>query len=418
MSFFSFKSKEKVKVNSKEDAMLTTVSGIASDAAMRSLAESCGLAINSVSWEDTARSKGSCFGPNISDMTLVVAPKGICMPMIRKPNFADVTADLKIESFMVPVGNEAAVVTGKRIPLKEYLQNIALYTNNPEAKDLYDEKRDQVILSSAQFCVLPDDCKFGIQLFNYQSYGDNPAVLVLVVSQGGTSAQVVCGRNSVLYFNKNGRAFNFHAKRLSKDREEKGKSTTGAMDADEQERNALMVFQIPLKVARRSWDTLECANESCSYDMCASASVKESAKSKSKSKKKSLGIEDAVLSLGDDKGEFTGTRGSSGQYLKLERDTDYPIRCTLQFYQVTDSSCISARVFKHMGEKIDNVYRAAEASGSLVFSTGPASGATRKTEPVLHTAKATAQTLQGMDNAVNAPMFSAFSSHGSTTRDM
>jgi hypothetical protein len=35
-----------------------------------SLVESNGMKIMNVAWEDTGRTKNSCFGPNISDMTL------------------------------------------------------------------------------------------------------------------------------------------------------------------------------------------------------------------------------------------------------------------------------------------------------------------------------------------------------------
>jgi hypothetical protein len=374
--------------------LLTTVSNISNDKALRSLAESYGLNINSVSWEDTGRLKGSCWGPNISDMTL--STRDTCMPMIRKPNFADVTADMKIDSFTVPVGNESGTDV-KRIPLKEYLQNIGKYTGNDKTKSLFDEKKDTTILVSAQFCVLPlheGEVKFGVQLFNYQSYDDNPAVLVVIVSQEGTSAQIVMERRQMLYFNKKGRAFNFSAKRLSQDRKEKGKAVKGEMDADEQERNALMVFQIPLKVKERP----RRASNGVAYAMCSMENCVSRGISFDDEEEAEMGIEDAVLSVGDEIGEFTGTKGSSGQHLALERDSDYPIRCTLQFYQVTDSAKIAESVFKHMGSKIDNVYKTGSATGSLVFGKSD-----RPTEPVLGD-KAIAQTVMGIENAFKTPV--------------
>ena len=74
-----------------------------------------GLALLNITWEDTGRFKGSSVGPNISDMTIQVAidqpdERGQtihCMPVIRFPNFGDITADLDPRQFTLLVGNEA-----------------------------------------------------------------------------------------------------------------------------------------------------------------------------------------------------------------------------------------------------------------------------------------------------------------------
>ena len=59
-----------------------------------------------MTWEDTGRSKGSCWGPNISDMTLAITEDYNLMPVIRRDNFSDETCDVKIENFKVNIGNE------------------------------------------------------------------------------------------------------------------------------------------------------------------------------------------------------------------------------------------------------------------------------------------------------------------------
>src|SRR5438552_18127692 len=68
------------------------------------------LAIQSVCWEDTARYKNSCWGPNISDLTLSLsngASKDVQMlPIIHAPNFTDKTSDISIDKFSLSVGNE------------------------------------------------------------------------------------------------------------------------------------------------------------------------------------------------------------------------------------------------------------------------------------------------------------------------
>src|SRR5262245_52409758 len=64
----------------------------------RALAKKHGLDILDLTWEDTGRYKGSCVGPNISDMTIQVSQRTgggtqviTCMPVIRFPNFSDKT---------------------------------------------------------------------------------------------------------------------------------------------------------------------------------------------------------------------------------------------------------------------------------------------------------------------------------------
>ncbi len=78
------------------------------------LAVQRGLFIYDVTWEDTGRFKDSCVGPNISDMTIQVQGRHprtgkrrlTCMPVIRTPNFADISADVPLDSFSLLVGNE------------------------------------------------------------------------------------------------------------------------------------------------------------------------------------------------------------------------------------------------------------------------------------------------------------------------
>ena len=72
------------------------------DSAARKLAERYGLQILNITWEDTARYDASAVGPNISDMTIQVQHfipgserfELSCMPVIRFPNFSDVTGDI------------------------------------------------------------------------------------------------------------------------------------------------------------------------------------------------------------------------------------------------------------------------------------------------------------------------------------
>src|SRR3954469_20692938 len=87
------------------------IAAMAGDGAVRGLFAAHGLDLVSLTWEDTGRSKQSCWGPNISDLTIQLqgrepARHGWCMPVVRFPNFADRSCDVPIGSLQPLVGNE------------------------------------------------------------------------------------------------------------------------------------------------------------------------------------------------------------------------------------------------------------------------------------------------------------------------
>lgn len=337
------------------------VADLASNAAASSLAASYGLAIQRVSWEDTARFKGSCWGPNISDMTLCCG--GDKMPVIRRPNLADLTCDVPASHFSVLVGNEAGAPLTK-VTLEQYVRNIQRYAGNSAIRDLWRE-RDATLLLSSQACVLPvgtGKVNFNVKLYNYQSSARAPAVLVVMASHQGTSCQVVTGRDD-LYLNLNGRAHDFAATRLKEDRAARGVATEGAMTEEEKMRNVIFIYQIPLKVARREREMLCFSNSACE-SACLSYTATRFVED-------CRGMDHAMLSRGDDKGAYPGTRG-----LALERDPDYPIRLTLQYYYVTDTADIREPQMRSIAEQLERSYTFGAGKGSLVFDTTQ-----RPTEP-------------------------------------
>ena len=336
---------------------------------LSNLLRSYGIDIQSVAWEDSARDKGSCVGPNISDMTLYV--DNIRMPIIRKPNFSDVTYDLPIDFFKVCVGNENDKER-KIISLKKLIQDIKVYSNNYTINDLLCD-RDEQILSSAQCCLLPckenSNVNFCIDLYNYQSINDDPAVLVITSSKDGTSIQVLESHNEKLYFNDNGNAYDFKAERLAdirKKRTGRGQESVkkySDMSGQEKLENTIMVFQIPLK--RKKTMLSRSVGESCCMDDSAPLEMSMPMKSK--------GIDMGVLSKGDYKGSYGGTKN-----LKLERDPRFPIRCTFQWYRVTDTTTIEETVVKDIASQFKMFEDNASEYGSLVTTTTD-----RKTEPSL-----------------------------------
>lgn len=382
------------------------------DQSLKSIMKSYGLKITNVTWEDTARNKNSCFGPNISDMTLVANKTK--MPVIRRPNFADVTVDHTINNFNVTVGNESGVDL-KRISFTNYLEEIKSYTKNTNIKTPIFNQNEK-ILCSTQACFLPaekNEVNFNVRLFNYQSSINNPAVLVIIASNQGTSAMILDNRTTDIYFNKNGKAHDFIAERLKEERIRQGKSTSDPMTNEEKQRNILFIYQIPLKTksvprSTNSYGSIGSANKSYGgidsifnsigsigsvgygsigsakkssilentfYDS-ESAYVGDSVNQTKGVKREKLGLDNAMLRVSDnDKGEFKGV-GSK----KLERDFNYPIRCTIQYYWITDTEKLTEPQIKEIAEQLEVFYNKSENKSSLVFSNTDRPTEPKKTE--------------------------------------
>ena len=206
------------------------------------------LDIVNVTWEDSARFKkyvhflqsnqnyiisnniiiicmsynSSIWGPCISDMTLQVDNER--MPVIREPNYSDKTWDVKIEKIPIVIGNQCLIDDDikndnnngnnlQTISLKEYLCKFDKYMTKPmeniDINLLRKNNKDSHVIMSSQCCFLPiqksKETKFNIALYNYQSRIKDPAVLVIVSTSRGTSAQIIEGHEQKLLFNNHGR---------------------------------------------------------------------------------------------------------------------------------------------------------------------------------------------------------------------
>lgn len=401
----------------------------------RQLADKYGLSVSQVSWEDCARNKNSCWGPNITDMCLCV--DGANMPVIRAPNMSDVTFDVPLDEVVLVVGNELVDGMQSTVTLRQYLEGFRHYLHNPE--DWLDEEvsllapeRDSHVLTSAQACFLPVDASgnatFNTSVYNYQTRRDDPSVLVIVSSAAGTSAQVITNRNQLVNFNKAGRAMPFAAQRLSEDRRQRGVAIDGEMTVEEKQQNCLLVIQVPLK--QKPAERMRSAFGSCIpqggcipeggfmpkgavYTTSSSSSSSGFFSSLSAPMSNSVGVPQCVgkakkhwsLSSGkkvrsrsrreddfdspsstdnvehaivrvsdDDKGPFEeiGKR-------KIARDPRFPIRMTIQFYKCTDNGVISDASMQAISEQLQKARSKGDFVGSLV--TNPAGD--RPTEPRL-----------------------------------
>ncbi len=340
------------------------------------LAAKYGLEILNVTWEDTGRYYGSSVGPNISDVTLQVSypdsqSRGqalALMPVIRYPNFSDLTADIRLEDFYLLVGNEKGGDL-QRVSLKEYLGNIRAYLTDGGSwagrESSLLAPRDSHVLVSAQAAFLPipqgGKASFNPVIFNYQSYAGDPAVLTIVATREGTSATVIDNTRDAfpsgfswgqrLFFNQNGERSSFTGERAS-DFNDSGTTPRGG-DSEggaESGLNMVLLIQVPLKQKEPLGGGFFGIEE-------------EAAEAPSMALRSD--VENAVIGHGEVEGPFTEIDG-----LRIERDERYPIRVTVQFYKATSNGVVSAEDMTAIHDQIQRVYNEGDYVGSLVVD-GP-----------------------------------------------
>lgn len=313
----------------REQTTIEKVQSMISNPLSVALARENGMEIQTVSWEDTARCKNSCWGPNISDMTLQVRDKKgeyHRMPVIRNPNFADKTSDISIDAIKVKVGNEVGSEVLTTMTLRQYINEIVKYALDGTFKGpmLREKDEDDKVIYSAQTCFLPLDkedpkVRFNVALYNYQTSAKNPAVLVIVISSKGASAQILDEGTQHLMFNKKGMACDFVAESLTNVRTHNDAvAVQGPMSDKEDEDSKLYIVQIPLKVPPRPERAYP------AYCMMAAACAAPMLESCNKSI-----MDYAQISVGEEMGPYKGLND-----LAIERDTQFPIRVTEQLYKV------------------------------------------------------------------------------------
>lgn len=361
------------------NAVIRRTVGMVSDRAAQAIADQFGLDILNLTWEDTGRFYNSAVGPNISDMTIQVQQRNPrngeyelhLMPVIRHPNFTDLTADVPLDRLFVLVGNERGAAELERVSLREVLGNLRDYLSEPEswagsATSLLAE-RDSHVLVSAQACFLPipqgGTAEFNPVLFNYQSYAGDPAVLTILATREGSSITVIDNQRDGfaagqtwgqrLFFNAAGDRASLTGQRLSEFQAESASGPeASAAAADEAGLNLVMLIQVPLK--QKYPQRYAEAEDS----LMMAAPLAGVARGESD-------VEAAVIGHGEIEGPFTEIDG-----LAIERDPDFPIRVTVQFYKATSNGVVSEADLRAIRDQIDRVYADADYTGSLVVGGG------------------------------------------------
>jgi len=354
------------------------------------------LSLVNVMWEDTGRAQGSALGPNITDLTLEVRfrrsqgadEETALMPVIRFPNFTDRTGDVSADKLFVRVGNERDKKNLRTVPLRDVLRNLRGFASKPWCIGGNGNlllPRDTHFLVSAQAVFLPipkeGKAEFNPVVFNYQSAPGSPAVLTLLVTRQGTSMTVVenspqdaavQGRGQELYFNEEGQRAAFTAERRSdvkhRIEEQGGPKSADDRSALQKGADVLMLIQVPIRHHNRGllpgagdgYAEPPPAAASAPAKAAAPAPMAESARAAASSD-----VEQAVLGHGERRGPFT-----EGNGLVLERDPEFPIRITIQFYKATSNGVADERDLDAVASAIGSVYEHADYVGSLVIPEG------------------------------------------------
>jgi hypothetical protein len=364
-------------------SVVMSVANMVEDEHALELVAARGLNLLNVMWEDTGRWIGSSVGPNISDVTIEVQMEGAkgrldtaLMPVIRYPNFGDLTGDVKMDSIRVPIGNQHKDGQLEYVTLTELLRAPQKYMSLPEKGTIRGgsllARRDSHVLVSAQaaFLPVPESGKavFWPVIFNYQSTRAQPAVLTILVTRQGTSMTIVDNaRDSLggqswgqrLFFNSGGMRTPLTAERLS-DVQAKGLTMNGESAASlGDDANLLMLVQVPLKVrAPRVMPAPMDAAPANQEDAAASGGALASREGRRSS------VEAAVLGHGPELGPFVELDGKT-----IARDPRFPVRVTVQFYQATASGTLTRADVSRLHGQIRKVYRQADYVGSLVVPT-------------------------------------------------
>jgi len=348
-----------------------------SDPQAQQLVAAHGLNLVNLTWEDTGRYKNSAVGPNISDVTIQVMTMDPrtektqihLMPVIRYPNFSDLTTDISPDRFFLLVGNEQGEGLHK-VSLRQYLGSFRSYLHDPHSwagdKNSLLAERDSHVLVSAQAAFLPvpqqGKAEFNPVIFNYQSVKGDPAVLVIVVTREGSSATIIDNVRDAfpagfswgqrLFYNQDGERASFTGVRLSDFPESSTPGRDGAgsdaspQAAGESGLNMVLVIQVPLKQKNPMPRGMEAG-------VLFSAAPEAVMKSD---------VEEAVIGHGEVEGPYTEVDG-----LEIERDERFPVRVTVQFYKATSNGIISEADVQQIASQIQRVYADGDYVGSLVL---------------------------------------------------
>jgi len=379
-------------------------------------AAKAGLDIVPVQWEDTGRTPGSPWGPNISDVSIQVKvgksdlPQAVdkeqlkamkaeekselfryaLMPAVRKPNMSDETFDLPMYKIKLVVGNQDSGAKKDVVSLTDYLQNIESFltvSKNPlmqgRIKPLL-SPRDTHALISAQLAYLPMGevgVDFNPVIYNYQSCKEAPAVLVIVATQTGTSAAVISNSNpgpvnakrqsgQQLFINEQGKACNLRgtaesiASKLQNVNSNENKATAEGMGSSTKlgklsGSNMVMLIQVPLKAR----------DNGCPQRLESTKSLRSARSMAPPEPENEKAIITAGVCQGPNSFSEVNKELIDTKEFVIERDHRFPVRVTTQFYWATQSGKLEEKELVEFASDLEKIKSDASSFGSLVTSS-------------------------------------------------
>ena len=327
----------------------------------KTLFESHNMYMMCTQWCDVDRSYGSCWGPNITDMTLKRKDDNALLPVIRFDNFNDTVYTLSARRIAIVVGNEELNSPLRSIFLSDYLQNFGALVPSLENSNLsvFDHTMDEEkgVVVRVQAVPLPVDsngeCEFIPTSFNYQTTSaDDPKNAIFVASHLGTSAQLDGAGVESIFMHRtspDGSIINTYFKACdakNSDTHEVPKARIGSRSTG-LNNNVVIFGQIPMRQKHNhSRYTHQPYNE---FDMPVFR-----------------GITPASIHHGADAGEFGGFNEKAS--LSLERDRTQPITITICFYYTTNGDMDDNDALQ-ISSNIKKCYRDGDWCGSLVNQT-------------------------------------------------
>jgi hypothetical protein len=278
-----------------------------------------------------------------------------------------------MDRFYLLVGNEDGKSL-ERVTLREYLLNFRQYLNDPHSwtgpRTSLLAPRDSHVLVSAQAAFLPipqeGQAQFNPVIFNYQSYQGDPAVLTIIATREGTSATIIDNVRDAfpagfswgqrLFFNQDGERASLTGERQSDFGGDPGRTPDrgqGPRPTDDEGLNMVLIIQVPLRQKEPMRFGMSFFAEDAMEEAPSAAAAQRS------------DVENAVIGHGEVEGPFTEIDG-----LAIERDPDFPVRVTVQFYKATSNGIVSEADMADIAAQIELVYDEADYVGSLVVD-GP-----------------------------------------------
>ena len=176
------------------------------------------------------------WGPNVTDFTVQIGPNETRLPVLRTndlSSYVDATYAAAMDTFPVIVGNQDSERKGYNVvSLKKYLSNLDQYLSCKIGKTNLLKSDDERLRVSSQSSLIPKGTKhFNMVGFNHMCAKEDPAVLCIVSTSRGTSAQVIEYGDQKLIHNNFGIKDNF-------------------VPDDAVDDEMVMIVQVPLKTKR------------------------------------------------------------------------------------------------------------------------------------------------------------------------